>query len=66
MSVPPALFGVLTIGGAFAGALLFILLILRSNGLRKALNSALRLPLLVALVVAGLGLSVLTIHAGAS
>ena len=56
--------GVLFIAGAFGGGLLFLLLILKFDGLRNALTQTFRLPVLIALLVVGFGASILTILNG--
>lgn len=56
--------GVLAIAGAFGGGLLFLLLILKADGLRNALTQAFRLPLLFALLALGFGISAATLYSG--
>ncbi|MDB5471305.1 MAG: hypothetical protein JWR84_2865 [Caulobacter sp.] len=58
--------GVLTIASVFCGGLLLLLLlILKTDGLRKAFSQRLRLPLLIALATAGVVIAGLILRSGA-
>lgn len=57
---------VMAIGGGVLAVLLLILLLLRSGGLRKALTSVFRWPLIAALSVGILAASIITIGNGSS
>jgi hypothetical protein len=56
--------GVLFIASTFGGALLFIMLLLKAEGLRNALTQTFRWPLFVAIVVGGFGASAFMVRYG--
>ncbi|MBI1404907.1 MAG: hypothetical protein GC145_02125 [Caulobacter sp.] len=58
--------GVMAIGGGFLAVLLLFLLLARSGGLRKALTSVFRWPLIAALTVGILAVSILAFRNGIS
>lgn len=55
---------VLTIAGVVVGGMLLFFVVLKSEGLRNAINQTFRIPLILGLLAAGAAVSVLTLQNG--